>query len=188
MRNILFAAPAALAVAACGGGTEAPAETDQTAMTEGTDEPTLAERDTDTLDGSAAGPDGMEWTSKPIDGDPAMLFGPPQAEAVFTVRCVSTDGSLAMLGLTWMAKAEAGEGQMVTLRQGSLTGTLEMTGKAGEMSPHGYLTGETPAEGPIATVLAGVAAPIEVSIEDGSTLTMPANADLRALIGNCDAD
>ncbi len=164
-----------LLVAACSGAEET-AKPDDSIIQDDLVESDLSPPGDDGTLGSDAVMQG-EWVEKPIAGAPAALFGPPESEAVFTVRCegnvlgfdraVLVDGG----GQVDMALMAGGESRNVTAA--ALSGPLPR------------VTGTLPANDPFAEVLAGTNQTIAVSVDGGPAFTMPASPIMRGVVSNC---
>ena len=129
--------------------------------------------------------DGMDWTSKPVDGKPALMYGAPKSEGVFSVRCIVDDQGDPALQIMRTIAASQGDKAAMTVRSGTLSGTLETMSPDSDKAPHGYVTAQSALNGPAALALASAAAPIEIQIGEDAPLKVPASPKLRQLIGDC---
>ena len=118
------------------------------------------------------------WTARTMVGGAAALFGPPQGEALFMVRCEDPDlvfiraarlpaGSVAM-------QLEAG-GEIRTLRAQSWS------------RPAPQVAGRLRVGDPFADHLARSGEPLEVSVEGTPVLRMPSDPALRKVLTDCGA-
>ena len=175
--------PLGLVATACQGGGGTPAS-DDTAGSGAipADNQTMAspdQPDTELLN------DGMDWTSKPVDGKPALIYGASQSDGVFSVSCILDDQGDPALQIMRTVAAPKGDKAAMTIRSGTLSGTLETMPPDSDKAPHGYVTAQSAINGPAALALASAAAPIEIQIGEDAPLKVPASPKLRQLIGDC---
>lgn len=185
-RYTVLAAAATLVLAACGDDAAEPAGDEA-----GAEEALADTRDTerDTADAGPppgpAGDDGVlgsdrveqgQWFSKTERGVPMALFGRPQTEANFVVRCEGDE-----LVFVRSLPIEGEETEM-TLMAGGETRTLTARQRPG---PVPQTTARLPADDPFAAVLARTTDPIAVRLEDGASKRMPSHQALRHVVANC---
>jgi hypothetical protein len=184
MRRFATAAAAiALALSACADEapppeapeTEAPADADGSTADDATDvSPDDAASPEDQL-GSDEVMQG-QWFAKTERGVPMALFGPPQTEANFLVRCEGDE--LVFIRST---PIDGNEAEM-ELRAGGETRTITAQPSPG---PLPQTTGSLPASDPFAAVLAQTTQPIAVRLDDGPFFRMPSHDHLREVVRNC---
>lgn len=182
MRTFAAIAAASLALAGCGqDGTEA----DQDAIDAQPDDtgedfvdagPPPGPQGDDGVLGSDAVMQG-QWFSRQMAGNPAALFGPPQSEAGFSVRCAGDD-----LVFTRSALVEGGGEVEMELMAGGRTRTIAANA---QVDPMPTVTGSLAASDSFAAVLAETTEPIAVAVAGGPSLRMPAHQYLREVVGNC---
>lgn len=118
-----------------------------------------------------------EWSTKQMAGAPAALFGEPETDARFSVRC--EDGELVFVR---GAMEPAGAIDM-TLMAGGETKTISATSTPDPMST---ISGRLSADDAFAGILAEAREPIAVRIGDrDTTFRMPASAALRGVVSDC---
>lgn len=118
-----------------------------------------------------------QWTSKRMAGAPAALFGEPETEAAFSVRC---DGETLVFARS--ALVEGGGAVDMALMAGGETRRIDATAQT---DPLPQVTGRLPASDPFAGTLAQTSEPIAVSMADGAAYGMPASEALRRLVAEC---
>jgi hypothetical protein len=116
------------------------------------------------------------WLSKTMAGDPAVLFGPADTEAGFSVRCDSGE-----LVLTRSERRPAGTVQLQVMAGGKIR-TLDATSRP---DPMPSITARLPADDALARTLASIREPFAVRVGSGSSYRMPADQALRGLIEDC---
>lgn len=118
------------------------------------------------------------WTARTMFGGPAVLFGPPQGESLFLVRCEDTD-------LVFIRSAR--------LPAGSVSMALEAGGQSRALRaqswsrPTPQVAARLHVGDPFAEHLARTNESLEVSVEGAPDLRMPSNPALRKLVADCDA-
>lgn len=181
MRRFVALAPAvALALSACADEapppeapeTEASPDTDAGEATDVPSEETAPPADQLGSDRVMQG----QWFAKTERGAPMALFGPPQTEAGFSVRCEG-----ASLVFARGVNVEPGPVEMRLMAGGE---TRTITAQA-RTDPLPQVTGRLPADDPFAATLAQAREPIAVQVGDGASFRMPAHETLREVVGNC---
>jgi hypothetical protein len=184
MKHVIpaLAAPAlALALAACGdadrGDETTLAENDPIAAGDGATPPAPpqgARDDTDPAMGPTAAPGG--WTTKTMAGAPAALFGPPDSEAAFSVRC--EDGTLVLSRSVLLPEGEAS----MTVAAGGETRTLAASSSP---DPMPSVTARLPGADPFIGQLADATGAISVTVGGERTLEVPSAPAFRQVVGGC---
>lgn len=186
-RFTAIAAVVTLALTACGDGETEQAGDSDVATDSGTSEPIPDPGTTDDA-GPPPGPEGDDgvlgsdevsqgqWFAKTERRIPQALFGAPQTEANFLVRCEGEE-----LVFIRSAPIEGEEADM-TLMAGGQTRTITARERPG---PLAQTAGSLRADDPFASVLAETTEPIAVALEDGPSYRMPASAALRDVVSNC---
>lgn len=182
-----IAAASMLALTACGEESrdDGPAETDSPSQANGkVPDPPAPSSPTpdepDTRDDGKLGSDAVmegEWFTKRMAGAPAALFGPPESEAAFTVRCAGRD----LVFTRGVRIAEGGPVDM-TLMAGGETRRIEATAKT---DPLPSVTGRMEASDPFAQILGSTTQPIAIAVDNGPTFSMPSSAGMREVVSNC---
>lgn len=187
MRTITFiAATATLAVAGCGdNGTErqsadtgVPAT--DTAADANADTPDRANMGAPMMGDGELGSDAVmqgEWISKQMAGAPAALFGEPDTEAAFSVRCAGNE-----LVFSRSALVEGGGTVEMALMAGGETRRIDARAQE---DPLPQVTGRLSAGDPFADILARTTEPIAVAVAGGSAYGMPASEAMRRVVANC---
>lgn len=117
------------------------------------------------------------WTSKTERGVPMALFGEPQTEADFTVRC--EDDTLVFARSALLPEAEA---EMRVMAGGNTRQLVAST----QEGPVPQVTARLPASDAFAGTLARTTDPIAVSVGDGGeTYPMPSSPELRGVVTEC---
>jgi hypothetical protein len=125
---------------------------------------------------AAGGVMGGQWFASKVEGDPAALFGLPETEAEFVVRCAGDE-----LVFSRGIRMRDGPASMTLMAAGKFR-TIEATSSA---DPLPDITGRLEATDEFVTVLAETEDPIMVRIEDGPSLRMPPSRHLRDVIAGC---
>lgn len=118
------------------------------------------------------------WFGKEIAGRPAALFGPPETEAQFTIRCA---GEYLVLS------------RGIAMREGPVSMALMAGGKQRTVKaqaheePRPDIEGRLPADDEFSAILAETSNPVAVRIEDGPALRMPASDVMRDVVRQCRA-
>ena len=145
----------------------------------GADDPLAGDPDVAGADGTLGSDRTMQgkWTTKRMAGAPAALFGTPDTDASFSVRCEGGE-------LVFARGAMAPEGEIdMTLMAGGETKTLAAHSTP---DPLPTVTGRLPADDGFAATLAQARHPIAVRIGDrDTTFRMPASAALRGVVSDC---
>ena len=117
-----------------------------------------------------------QWFAKTERGVPMAMFGPPQSEALFSIRCEESE--------LVVARGVTTEDDTVTmdLTAGGETRTIVATAR---QDPLPRVTGSLLENDPFADMLASVAQPITVRVGDGPSLRIPAHEHLRQVAANC---
>lgn len=125
------------------------------------------------------GSDGVmqgEWSTKAMAGDPAALFGTPETEASFSVRCNAGD-------LVFSRSAQEPAGPMtMSVMAGGETRSINALSKP---DPIPSVTGRLPAQDDFAAILLENEKPIAVRIAGGEPFRMPASDALREIVNDC---
>ncbi len=116
------------------------------------------------------------WTSKGMAGGPAALFGKPQTEARFSVRCDDSE-----LVFTRSARLPAGPVEMTLLAGG----VVKVIAAKSSPDPMPTISGRLPASDPFAKTLADAELPIAVRLNDQPSLRMPWATALQRVIMDC---
>lgn len=117
------------------------------------------------------------WSGKTERGVPMALFGQPQTEAAFSVRC---EDDTLVFGRS--AIVTEGEAAMRLMAGGT---TRRLAARAQE-DPLPQVTASLPASDPFAGTLARTTEPIAVAIGDGGeTFRMPSSPVLRGVVADC---
>lgn len=119
-----------------------------------------------------------QWFAKTERGVPMALFGPPQTEANFLVRCEGDE-----LVFSRSTPIDGDQARM-ELRAGGETRTIIAQPTPG---PLPQTTGRLPASDSFAAVLAQNTESIAVRVGDGPFFRMPSHERLRELVRNCRA-
>lgn len=180
MRRIATWLAGTLALAACADA-EPVDETEPTpvaseALPEAVVDRRLPSRDASPTPGSGGALAQGQWFAKTERGVPMALFGPPQSEAVFSIRC--DEGELVF------ARSVMARGDSVTmdLEAGGETRTIVATP---QQDPLPRVTGSLLADDPFVEFLATTTQPIAVRVGDGPSLRIPPHDHLRELAANC---
>jgi hypothetical protein len=118
------------------------------------------------------------WVARTMVSGPAVLFGPPQGDSPFLVRCEDTD-------LVFIRSAR--------LPAGSVSMQLEAGGESRTLRaqswprPTPQVASRLHVGDPFAEHLARTTAPLEVNVEGTSGLSMPSDPVLRKLVADCRA-
>lgn len=181
----LTAALAALALAACGDTEPADEASRNAASVEPVPAAPLAGSEPQSPS-PAPGDDGTlgtdevaqgQWYAKTERGIPMALFGPPQTEANFVVRCEG-EQLVFVRGLPI-----EGEQADMTLMAGGETRTVTARARPG---PLPQTTARLPASDAFARVLARTTEPIAVAVgAGGEPYRMPSSAALRSVVSEC---
>jgi hypothetical protein len=139
-----------------------------------TDTGTAAEGDDQSAD-SAAVAEG-EWFAKTERDVPMALFGPPDSESLFSVRC---EGGRLVFARSGIPQGRAR--RMALMAAGD---TRRMDATAVE-EPLPRVTASLPASDPFAETLASADQPISVRIDGGPALRIPAHEHFRGVAANC---
>jgi hypothetical protein len=182
-RFATLAAAVAVALSACADEapppkaqeTEAPVVTDNGTADDATDAPPDDAAPPEDQLGSDEVMQG-QWFAKTERGAPMALFGPPQTEANFLVRCEGDE-----LVFTRSTPIDGNEAEM-ELRAGGKTRTITTQPSPG---PLPQTTGRLPASDPFAAVLAQTTQPIAVRLDEGPFFRMPSHDRLREVVRNC---
>lgn len=117
-----------------------------------------------------------DWMSKTMAGDPAALFGEPQTEAAFSIRCAGGE-----LVLTRSLRHDPGPVTMEIMAAGE-TRAIEAISSP---DPMPTVTGRLDASGDFAAKLMTSREPIAVRVADGASFRMPASEEVRRLVRAC---
>lgn len=187
MRRTRFAlAAAALLAAGCGeGDQQAPAETTPAAPEPNAGATAPNPPPAGDSPGHPGPPDDSlgsdrvmqgSWSSKTMAGHPAVLFGQPQTEAAFSIRC--EEGELV---LARSLRRPAGTVAM-TVMAGGQARALQAISRP---DPMPAITARLDASDALAAELMTTREAIAVRIGDGQSFRMPASGALRRLVGDC---
>ena len=173
------------ALAACGGAEEEVATDVETGAeydsSSGAPVPGQAEADSSTDDDGELGSDRAmqgRWFADRMAGMDAALFGPPESDARFSVRCDEAAGELI---LTRSERARTGSVEMRLMAEG-VSRTIRATSTP---EPVPTVTGRLAANDRFTALLAGTDDPIAVVIGDGAPYRMPAAEALRDVVAGC---
>lgn len=119
-----------------------------------------------------------QWFAKTERGVPMALFGPPQTEANFVVRCEGDE-----LVFTRSKPIDGDQAEM-ELRAGGESRTISARPNPG---PLAQTTGRLPASDPFAAVLAQTTQPIALRLDEGPFFRMPSHDHLRQVVRKCRA-
>lgn len=185
MRTITSYLPALLLpLAACSGsdnatqdmGAQDPELQDLGEM-EGLPETNMTAAGSNITPSSASGSD-AQWFSKPVAGDPAALYGPPNTEARFSIRC---DAAADQLVLTRSMRVMNDAVLDMVVDTGSAQGSLTATSRLGPMP---RVTARMTATDKLAAALMDAKGEISITV-DGDTLRIPADPAMRSVIETC---
>lgn len=167
------------ALAACGDTQPADEVGEDSALVEPVPERVAEPAPTPTDDGTLGSDRVVQgsWTGKTERGVPMALFGEPNTEAAFSVRCEGDTLVFARSALVPAAGAS-----MRIMADGT---THRLIAKA-EEDPLPRVTARMPAADPFALTLARNTDPIAVAVGDGGeTYPMPSSTILRGVIADC---
>lgn len=116
------------------------------------------------------------WTGKTMASAPAALFGGPDMDASFSVRCEDSTIVFARTALL-----PAGEASMSITAGGE---TRRLAARTQE-EPMPQVTARLPAADPFAATLARASDPVAVTVGQGERYTMPSSPVLRGVVAGC---
>lgn len=118
------------------------------------------------------------WFARDMAGSPAALFGEPETEAQFSVRCEGEE-----LIFSRSVTMRPGPASMALMARGKVH-TIDATART---DPIPSVTGRLAASDAFAQTLGQATQPIAVRIESGPALRMPVSEALRTVIEGCAA-
>lgn len=119
-----------------------------------------------------------EWVSSTLEGEPALLFGPPESEAQFSMRC--RDGGGLVLQRAGIVPEGAVQMMMVSVDGANAQFAVNETGD--EMP---LLTAIIPDNEPFLDMLRDAAGPLTIRVGGGSPLVLPPNPEIGELVETC---
>ena len=126
---------------------------------------------------SSAG-DGAQWFSKEMAGDPAALYGPPEAEALFSIRCDAAADQLVLVRSMRVMEDSVLDMKVDT---GSASGSLTATAR---QDPMPQVTARMTATDKLAAAMMNARNDVQITV-DGDTMRLPASPAMRTVIENC---
>lgn len=126
---------------------------------------------------------GMEWSFR--KEGPGALFGPADAEAIFSLDCTQITPDQSGMALAWVAPAEEDATQSLAISD-EIGGDVEilMSATASVEGPEYYWEGLVQAESPGAEMLSRTDTPFVLAL-DGRRLRLPAGDAMARVIAAC---
>lgn len=117
-----------------------------------------------------------QWYAKTERGVQMAMFGPPDSEVLFSVRC---EGNELAFGL---GVGRASGPATIEIAAGGETRRIAATA---QQDPIPHASGRIPADDPFAAVLAEATGPIAVTIDGDPALRVPAHESMRQVVADC---